>query len=89
MAHYSKPRMCDQPTHLPDPKEDSCPIATQFVLDVGDFYSSISNYEVVTHRKNYKKFRAFEKLKQYLSDAFIEVLKKELKLDERRTTTKT
>lgn len=59
---------------LPTPESDEAPNLTRFMLDIGEFYSYTSSRE--------RKFKAiaFNKIAKYLSDAFIEILKKELKI---------
>lgn len=64
---------------LPTPESDSDPQLTKFVLDIGEFYqnSSRSDWRANTRLKN----RAINKIAHYLSDAFIQVLKRELKIE--------
>lgn len=64
---------------LPSPESDHDPQLTKFVLDIGDFYNKCV-YPDWRNTPSRKK-RDFNRIAKYLSDAFIEVLKKELKID--------
>lgn len=64
---------------LPTPETDHDPKLTQFVLDIGAFYQQ-SGYQEWRSNPSRKR-KAFNRITKYLSDAFIEVLKKELKID--------
>ena len=64
---------------LPTPEPDHDPQLTKFVLDVGEFYQQCGYPD--WRNSSLRKKKSFSKLAKYLSDAFIEVLKKELKID--------
>ena len=63
---------------LPSPESDHDPQLTKFVLDVGEFYQQCVYSDWRNNASRKKK--SFSKIAKYLSDAFIEVLKKELKI---------
>lgn len=64
---------------LPTPETDHDPQLTRFVLDIGTFYQQCGYPEWRTNPSRKKK--ALNRIARYLSDTFIEVLKKELKID--------
>ena len=64
---------------LPTPETDHDPQLTKFVLDVGEFYQQCGYPD--WRNSSSRKKKSFSKIAKYLSDAFIEVLKKELKID--------
>ena len=64
---------------LPSPENDHDPKLTKFVLDVGEFYQQCGYPD--WRNSSSRKKKSFSKIAKYLSDAFIEVLKKELKID--------
>ena len=64
---------------LPTPETDHDPQLTKFVLDVGEFYQQCGYPD--WRNSSLRKEKSFSKIAKYLSDAFIEVLKKELKID--------
>lgn len=63
---------------LPSPETDMTPQLTRFILDIGFFYGrSIDN----DFRYNNKmRNKLLNKIASYLSDSFIEVLKRELNI---------
>ena len=64
---------------LPSPQTEHDPQLTKFVLDIGAFYET-SGWEDWRSNQSRKR-KALEKIAHYLSDNFIKVLKKELKID--------
>lgn len=64
---------------LPTPETDHDPQLTRFILDIGTFYQQCGYPAWRTNTSRKKK--SFNKIAKYLSDTFIEILKKELKID--------
>lgn len=63
---------------LPSPENDHDPNLTKFVLDIGEFYQQCG-YSQWRNNPSRKR-KSFNRIAKYLSDSFIEILKKELKI---------
>lgn len=65
--------------NLPTPEQDTYPGITKFMLDIGKWYEELPPYGV-DPRYPKKTLGDFNSIKKYLSDTFIDIVRKELKL---------
>ena len=66
---------------LPTPETDKNPMLTAFVNAIGDFYEKSFHWDSNAARVTLQqRNKVFDGIAKYLSDSFIETLRRELKL---------